>query len=186
MNREETIKLLVVLNSYYDLFENKNNQQKEAIVELWNSAFANIPYQLAESAVKSYAMNDMRGFKPLPAQIKNELLKLTPLKQIDTDSAWKLAHKACRCNARDAANEFDKLPKAIQDALGGPYMLVEIAFANDDAVKFARMEFEKRLASTHEEEKKLFLSGGKTFEAIELDNSTIEEKKALHNGKRQD
>lgn len=86
-------------------------------VEMWHTLLKEIPYEMLAQAVKEYMLTEK--FPPTPADIIQRVRK-TVVKELNEEEAWALVRKAI-CNGNyHAQEEYDKLPKIVQKAVGSP------------------------------------------------------------------
>lgn len=154
----------------------QDDNQFKAVCANWYRFFENDDYEVVSKAVDKFIATDTTGYAPTIGQIKNLLISVNPPSQISVESAWAKAIRAARCDYRYAQQEYDKLPSAIQKAVGSPRVLVEWGWMEENATQFARKEFEKKYNDVLEEEKQLLLSGATTHERIALSHSQPQEK----------
>ena len=133
MNKQETAKIIAVLQiNYPDSFKNFNDTQLEGLVSLWTSVLADNTYQEVSNAVMAHIATDTGRFMPPVGVIKNMIVKLTTPQEMTELEAWGLVSKAV-CNSNyNSEQEFEKLPKPVQIAVGSPSMLKAWAMINTD------------------------------------------------------
>lgn len=124
MNREETIKIMAVLQANYpDSFRGYTKEQMEGVVNLWTTILAEHTYQEVSNAVMSHIATDNNRFMPPVGVIRNKILSLTQPKEMTEQEAWQLVYKALCNSAYNSVEEFNKLPPAVQRAVGSAEML---------------------------------------------------------------
>ncbi len=75
MNREEAIKLLALIKvAYPAAYKDMDNASKNATVNMWQTTFPNVPYQIMEMAFNRYRMSSK--FPPTVAEMCDELKHL--------------------------------------------------------------------------------------------------------------
>lgn len=117
MNKQETIKILTVIQAAYP---NYKVQNKETTLELWNEMLFEYSYQQVSAALKAYITSDKSGFAPGIGQIISKVNMLTKPQELNEMEAWALVSKALRNGNYGAVEEFEKLPETVREAVGSP------------------------------------------------------------------
>ena len=74
MNRQETIRILTILQTNYpQSFKGWGNDQAQAFIALWSEAFKNTPAAVVTAAVKSIIYEDDREFAPNIGQVNHKI-----------------------------------------------------------------------------------------------------------------
>jgi len=119
LTREETLKVLSVLNAYYpNDFINTSGNTKEAdrnrnvITNIWMKQFENNTYQEVSNAIHAHIANDIYGKAPTVGKIKAYLqstqnVYMTPIE------AWNILSNAV-CHSSNMEDAYEKLPKEIK------------------------------------------------------------------------
>ncbi len=126
MTKNETAKLLAVLEAYYM----SADMDPEIMVNAWHKIFARDKYEIVEQAAINFAASDSRQYPkfPVPGQIKKQMELL--LSDGNTpEELWNKVYKAICGSGHGAAEEFKKLPKCCQRWLGDPNQLRELGMA---------------------------------------------------------
>ena len=175
MEKEQVRKLLTILRTNYpQTFKGWDNEQQQLYMGIWYNGLKNDDYGLALKAIESFIYGDPREFAPNIGQVKDKMFELQPVKQIDVGLSWKEVMKAARCDRRKAKEEFDKLPTVIKQAVGTENFLVEVAWADNESVKFHRKEFESRLQEVLLKEKADVISGALSIDTMAKNNQLEE------------
>ena len=175
MEKEQVRKLLTILRTNYpQTFKGWDNEQQQLYMGIWYNGLKNDDYGLALKAIESFIYGDPREFAPNIGQVKDKMFELQPVKQIDVGLAWDKVVKAARCDGRMAKEEFDKLPTVIKQAVGTENFLVEVAWADNESVKFHRKEFESRLQEVLLKEKADVISGALSIDTMAKNNQLEE------------
>lgn len=98
---------------------------KDAIM-VWYEFFKDDDYMVVQAAIQKYMANN--EFPPTIAGIRkimNEIVN--PETGMNEMEAWSLVYKAICNSAYKASEEFEKLPKECQKAIGNPAILKEWA-----------------------------------------------------------
>lgn len=169
MNRSETAKLLGYLKfTYVNSFSKLDENEKEAMINVWAKHFQNDSFPHVMQAVENLCLTSK--FVPTVADIKEEMFKVADVKQKSVGEAWELVLRSARCNMIQASNEYDKLPYNVQKALGSYTVLSEIGYSNPEALSFQRKAFEKRYEDVLATERKDLASGLLSYEEVEKNN----------------
>lgn len=171
MEKEQVRKLLTILRTNYpQTFKGWDNEQQQLYMGIWYNGLKNDDYGLALKAIESFIYGDPREFAPNIGQVKDKMFELQPVKQIDAGLAWDKVIKAARCDRQRAKEEFDKLPTVIKQAVGTENFLIEVAWADNESVKFHRKEFESRLQEVLLKEKADVISGALSIDTMAKNN----------------
>lgn len=131
MTREEARTLLMTIQTAFPNYR----PNKEAAIDLWASVMADIPFNKAMLALKTYIRTDTTGFAPAVGQLLAMLRMVETPESMTAPEAWGLVEVAVRNSAYECEKEFAKLPQDIQRAVGGPSTLR--AWALGDEAKLA-------------------------------------------------
>lgn len=98
--------------------------------ELWFSLLGDLDYNVASMATQAYMQTEI--FPPKPADIRRYAQQITsPKTESMTEiEAWGLVRKAISNGTYGYNEEFKKLPKIIQETLGSPIRIYEMAQVN--------------------------------------------------------
>lgn len=128
MNAKDVKGILALLQTEYpSSFSKMDDQQKRAKINLWAELFQNDPAPLVYASVKAIIAGEAREFAPSAGEIKNKMHDLNSASEISETEAWAMVAKACRNGIYGYAAEFQKLPPAVQAAVGRPEQLREWA-----------------------------------------------------------
>lgn len=131
MTKQDTYQVLAVLQAFYpDAFRGMTDAAAQLKVELWHEQFADEPATLVQAAAKAYVSTDKKGFMPVPGQIKEQIVILRDKGGLNEQDAWELVTKALGNSSYGSAEEFTKLPKDVQRAVGSPNILKSWAAIN--------------------------------------------------------
>lgn len=148
---------------------------------VWYMLLQDIPYQVANAAIQKYMLTEK--FMPTIAAIREKCQEVSGPDRMNEMEAWTLVHKAICNSGYNSEEEFAKLPKACQIAVGNPANLREWALMESkmvesmvqarffDAYKIA----EKRVY----EDAKLPESVRKLIAEIKPESQKIEQKETL-------
>lgn len=123
MKLEEFATLVKAMKAVYS--DPKFIADKEAIM-VWYEFFKDDDYMMVQTAIQKYMANN--EFPPTIAGIRKNINSITnPDLSMTEGEAWSLVYKAICNSAYNAKEEFEKLPKECQKAVGSPRMLREWA-----------------------------------------------------------
>lgn len=129
MTREETIKILMVMQAAYP---NYKPQDKTVAVNVWSEMLGDIPYEQVSTALKAYIQTDKSGFAPGIGDIREKVqILFDEYVEINETEAWSLVLKAIRRSTYYSEEEFAKLPATVQRAVASPKQLREWATLED-------------------------------------------------------
>ena len=147
MTRNETKR---ILNAIMIAYPNYNPKDVAATVDLWSVMFSEMEYRDVSAALAKYIATDRTGFAPSIGQLlaKNQEDAMDPM------AAWALVAKAIRRSAYYAEEEFEKLPPAIQKAIGSPINLEAWSqLSTDEVHTVTQSQFIKAYKTVTEREK---------------------------------
>lgn len=126
MDRTDVLKIMAVLRGAFPQFyRNITRQEAEDTVSLWEDMFRADEPMIVAAAVKAYIEADESGFPPSIGQIKAKVRTITQPKEMTEGEAWSLVAKAVRNSLYGSAEEFKKLPPAVQRIVHSPSQLRE-------------------------------------------------------------
>ena len=117
MTREETVKIIRIMCDCYPNY--KPNDLSET-VDVWNMMLENYSYEQVSVALKAYINSDTSGFAPSIGQLIGKIQTISQPQELDGMAAWGLVSKALRNGTYGAAEEFNKLPPLVRQAVGMP------------------------------------------------------------------
>lgn len=127
MTREEAIKILTILKAnYQNLYKNISKKEAEDIIELYQMMFKDCDYKLVNYAVAEL-INTFQ-YPPTIADIKNKMYELSSRNDDKSPSElWDKLLKAIRNGTYGYEEEFEKLPREVQEFVREPFQLHELA-----------------------------------------------------------
>ena len=117
MTRDETIKLLMVIQSAYPNFKPPD---KTVAVDTWYTMLKDMDYNVVQMGLRAYITSDTSGFAPSIGQLINTIYTIQNPQELNEMEAWALVSKALRNGYYGAVEEFDNLPPLVQKAVGTP------------------------------------------------------------------
>lgn len=132
MTREETIKLLMVIQSAYPNFKPPD---KTVAVDTWYTMLRDMDYNVVQMGLRAYITSDTSGFAPSIGQLINTIYAIQNPQELNEMEAWMLVSKALRNGYYSAVEEFSKLPPPVQKAVGSPDNLRNWALADSKSIE---------------------------------------------------
>lgn len=133
MNKKETAQILAILKEYYPRdFVSTDMVTK---VEAWYMILKDYDYNVMQNAVMSYVTTDTKGFMPVIGQLIEKVNTISGKKEMTEQEAWQLVYKALCNSAYNSVEEFNKLPPAVQRAVGSSEMLRDWALLDIDEIQ---------------------------------------------------
>lgn len=117
MTREETVKIIRIMCDCYPNYKPNNLSET---VDVWNMMLNNYSYEQVSVALKAYINSDISGFAPSIGQLIGKIQTISQPQELDGMVAWGLVSKALRNGTYGAAEEFNKLPPLVRQAVGMP------------------------------------------------------------------
>lgn len=132
MTREETIKLLMVIQSAYPNFKPPD---KTVAVDTWYTMLRDMDYNVVQMGLRAYITSDTSGFAPSIGQLINKLHEVQSPQELNEMEAWFLVSRALRNGYYGAVEEFNKLPPLVQKAVGSPDNLRNWAQTDSESIE---------------------------------------------------
>lgn len=133
MTFKETGIIMDILHTAYPRFySGPNVPDRDQTLSLWAKMFADDDMALVAAAVKTFIVEDQKGFAPSIGEIKNVMLRLTQRGDMDEEEAWHLVRRAVSNSGWSAQEEFDRLPEKLQQMVGSPSQLHEWSQMDSD------------------------------------------------------
>ncbi len=115
MTREEAKKIVMFISGSYPNFKPLDLTET---VNAWATVFSNFDVEHVKLLVKSYIVSDESGFPPSISDIIKIYHMTTQPQELNEMEAWALVAKALRNGGYHALEEYEKLPPAVQKAVG--------------------------------------------------------------------
>lgn len=132
MTREETIKLLMVIQSAYPSFKPPD---KTVAVDTWYTILKDMDYNVVQMGLRAYITSDTSGFAPSIGQLINTIYAIQNPQELNEMEAWFLVSRAIRNGYYGAVEEFNKLPPLVQKAVGSPDNLRNWALTDSKSIE---------------------------------------------------
>lgn len=129
MTRDDTKNVIGLIIAAYPNYHPEN---MTATVDLWWKVFEDAPVEQVAAATTAYITTNTSGFAPTIAEVRQLLIPET--QEMGELEAWEIVAEAVKKSNYYAEEEFEKMPEAIQEALGGPGTLRQWANTPSDAV----------------------------------------------------
>jgi hypothetical protein len=124
MTRAETVQILATLRAAFPhSFKDMGQDDIQATVNLWAMMFADDPYPAVNASVCALIASRKTGYSPTIGEVKEKLQDYAVSDAPSETEAWALVSKACRNGLYGYRKEFDKLPPAVQEAVGAAEQL---------------------------------------------------------------
>lgn len=135
MNRDETKKILAVLQGAYPQFyRGVPDDDLKRIINLWTEMFADEPVEMVAAAVKAMIASRVNTFPPNIGEVKAQIVKMWMPDETTAAEAWLVVANAIRNGVYGAQEEFKRLPPLIQRLVGSPQQFREWAAMDVDTV----------------------------------------------------
>lgn len=154
MTREETIKILMVVQAAYP---NYKPPDKTVTVNFWYEMLSDYSYQQIEAAVKAFIRTDNRGFAPSIGDIMDKIQLLFGDAQLNEVEAWELVWKAICNSGYHSEEEFEKLPELAKKSVGSPSQLRQWALSNvdDKTISYWKTDFQRLYRTFQQREREI-------------------------------
>jgi len=118
MTREEFTKIVLALKSVYTAPTLLSTKES---LDMWYASLQDIDYNTCKTGVVAYIQSEEK--LPTPAGIRNKIVELSQMGELNEMQAWGLVSKALRNGLYHSQEEFDKLPENIKCAVGSAEQL---------------------------------------------------------------
>ena len=133
MTRNETTKILAILEATYPTFyKDKNDKELNDVVSIWSEMFKEEPYELVTMILKEVIATS--EYPPTIATIKNKIKEISIIDEESNSELWEKLLKAIRNGYYGAVDEFNKLPGIVKEFVGSPRQLQELAEMDSDTI----------------------------------------------------
>lgn len=125
MDKKETTKIIAVLMAAYPNFlNNKTRQDIEMTINVWNSMLEDYSYKEISLAIKM-CISQNGDFAPSIGKVIKyiDMINSKDKNEMTEVEAWGLVRKAISNSGYNSEREFNKLPRAIQKAIGNAEVL---------------------------------------------------------------
>ena len=122
MTCEETLNVLSMIADFYPDFSKRNFK---AMATAWHRLLGDLSYELVTDALRSYIMTDLKGFAPTPGMLVAQIEQKAADEYMSEAEAWDRIIRAISRSGYYALEEFEKLPRILQEVVGSPFELHE-------------------------------------------------------------
>ena len=141
MNKQETLKIINVLMSYYpDTFKGLSDEQTTTFIEIWHKSFSDNTYKEVQSAVLDFIQCSTDRFMPPIGKIKEIINDYRFADVPNENEAFEILINARKkYNIYDSPREgdaYDTLPDAIKRAIGNRKGFISIGNLNTDSAQY--------------------------------------------------
>jgi len=120
VNKQETSKLIaMIMEEYPKAFNISNAKSLECKVNLWQRVFADDDFTEAVQAFEMFLANDIKGFPPVPGQLKYYIAQKVMKDTLTEQEAWDLVRSAISRGLYHSREEYEKLPEEVRKSVGG-------------------------------------------------------------------
>lgn len=130
MTVQEVSKLIYVIKATYpQTFAKHTTRDLDNMIAAWAAVLEDYTYEQSSAGLKIYLASDTKGFPPSPGQVIDCIQKTmrTPELELNALEAWVLVRRAIRNSIYNAEEEYNRLPEAVQKAVGSPANLREMS-----------------------------------------------------------
>lgn len=128
MTLTEMAKILAMVTAYYPRF--LDGRDMETTTKAWQMLFADDSFQVVQNALLSYVSTDVKGFPPMPGQLK-DMMK-PKVSEVSSFEAWHEVKRALSNGIYGSREEFEKLSPICKRIVGSPAVLREWATLDTD------------------------------------------------------
>lgn len=138
MTPQEWAKLAMAIKATY---KTSGILEDKASIEVWYSLLSDLDYQICSRALMQWMQTE--HFPPTIADIRAGASRIVNGEALNDGEAWAMVAKAISRSGYYAQEEFDKLPPAVQAAVGSPDVLRTWALSEDYSQDVAMSNFKK-------------------------------------------
>lgn len=131
MSREETLKVLTLLQTAYPSFyRNQTPEQARNTASLWQTMFAEQSFDMVSAAVTALIATRAEGYPPTIGAVNEMIQKLTMPPTMSESEAWAYVLRALSNGIYHAKEEWEALPEEIRDCIS-PETIRQLAMDED-------------------------------------------------------
>lgn len=138
MTWDETKTIVGIIKSLYPNWKTDN---PKSTVDTWHIVLEDFDANAIQYAIKRYALTDKSGFPPSVGQLVGQLQEATDTDGLSGLEAWGLVARAMRNSAYNSKEEFARLPKEVQRAVGSAETLKSWALTDIDSTPVLQSNF---------------------------------------------
>lgn len=151
---------------------------------VWADMLSEYTYEQVSMGLKMYIKTDTSGFAPTPGQIIDKIHSFTQPEHLNEMEAWALVAKALRNGGYRSLEEYEKLPPAVQKAVGTHEQLRNWALDENFNEEIAKSNFLRTYRTEVKREQELAKMPNDIRRLVESANQNSY--KAQIEGKRQE
>lgn len=151
MTRDEAKNIVGIIKSIYPNWKIDN---PTLTVDAWAIVLEDADYNAVQYAVKRYSMTDRSGFPPSIGQLMSQIQDSMDNGGLSGQEAWALVLRAIRNSSYHSQEEFARLPKAVQRAVGSAEVLKSWAMEDVDATTVLQSNFLRIYGAVAERERR--------------------------------
>lgn len=141
MTKQETLKIINVLMSYYpDTFKGLTDEQTTTFIEIWHKSFTDNSYKEVQAAVLDFIQCSTDSFMPKIGKIKEIINEYRFADVPNENEAFEILINARKSyNIYDSPKEgdaYDTLPEAIKRAIGNRKGFISIGNLNTESAQY--------------------------------------------------
>lgn len=112
------------------------------MIDVWAHLFRDIPYSEVSRGLEVFAMSNATGFPPDPGQLNKCIRLNSPDNDMTATEAWAVVEKIVRETPWERyQEEYDKLPRNIQRAIGTAASLKEMGMIEESQLSNEKARF---------------------------------------------
>lgn len=170
MELNETLKILSLIKiAYPNAYTKLSEDEIKAMSKLWYAQFKDYEFELVATATNTFISEDLSGYAPTIAQIKNICRKITaPIEKTDNE-IWQPIQKAICNGIYESTKEWEKLPNDIQKCIT-PQQIRVWAMASTSELQWIKKEVVSEYRQQQQRQKEIDLLPVKAKELISYGN----------------
>ena len=170
MTKDDAEKIVMMMEAAYPNY----HPNKLYTVNAWGVLLKDYDYDVVEMALKAYIVSENKGFAPSIGQVVDIIHRIQHPERLNCAQAWALVTKAMKNSIYHSVEEFEKLPKTVQNAVGSPGELRSWATSENFNENVTRSTFYRIYNQELEKEIQEEKSTNEFRNAIESKNSKSE------------
>lgn len=132
MTRDEVKKIVMTIDVIYP---NWNPKDLTFLVNAWTTMLIDYTYEDIERALRTFVATDQKGFAPTVGQLINCVHVTDRSDEIPEMEAWSMVSKAISNGIYNSAEEFNKLPELVREAVGNAQNIRQWAMMDIETVQ---------------------------------------------------
>lgn len=132
MNKAEVIQTITILAGNYDSIANKDDYQKQIMVETWYECLKDLDYEIVKKAVKKVIISS--PYPPTVHEIRKSVAELQNPMQDNVLEAWEEAYKMMSRGLYMSKEEFETHSPIVKKFIGSLEQLKNYAMTDTDVI----------------------------------------------------